>query len=357
MSNQTRFVRHRRKRKLRKKVVFILVPFLLVFIGVATYGTYLYMKAGSVFSESFQDDGREKSSLRETKVDPSIDNVSVLIMGVDASDVRDNKDSNNSRTDTLMLATLNKDDKSVKLLSIPRDSFVYIPEAGFQSKINAAHAYGGPKSTIETVENLLNIPVDYYVKVNFEAFIDVVNAVDGVDVNVPYEMYEQDSKDKANKIHLLPGKQKLNGEEALAFARTRKQDNDIERGKRQQEVIKAIMNRAISMNSILKYDDVIEAVGKNMTTNMTFDEMKSFISYGTSKDLDIESLTLEGQDYQPANVYYYQLDEVALEETQHILRKQLDLSDSVSATAGDDNNVETGTEAGTEPETNPDLTY
>ncbi|WP_106496191.1 LCP family protein [Lentibacillus sp. Marseille-P4043] len=326
----------RKKRRLKKRVVFILVPILIVFFGLVSYATYLYVKADSVFSDSYKDDGREKSELRDTTVDPDVDNVSVLIMGVDASDIRKNNKNGNSRTDTLILATLNKDDKSVKLLSIPRDSYVYVEDAGKKTKITEAHAYGGPKSTIETVENLLDIPVDYYAKVNFEAFIDVVNAVDGVTIDVPYEMNELNSKDQAGAIHLLPGEQKLNGEEALAFARTRKQDNDIERGKRQQEVIKAVMKKAVSMNSILKIDNIIEAVGKNMTTNMTFDEMKSFISYGTSgKSLDIDSLTLEGQDYQPGRKYFYKLDELALEDTKQILKSQLDLTDNTSATASE----------------------
>src|SRR5699024_210933 len=141
--------------------------------------------------------------LRDKIVDPKFDNVSVLIMGVDASDKRENAET--ARTDTLMLATLNKDAKSVKLLSIPRDSYVYIPEVGYETKINHAHAYGGHKAAIDTVENLLNIPVDYYVKVNFEAFIDVVDAIDGITVDVPYDFREQDSTDKANAIQLFEG--------------------------------------------------------------------------------------------------------------------------------------------------------
>ncbi|MCC2248674.1 MAG: LCP family protein [Bacillota bacterium] len=327
MSNKTtrtRVVRKKKKRRLKKRAYFILLPLIIAFLTIVSYASYLYIKADSVLNDSYEDDGREKSELRESKVDPNVDNVSVLIMGVDASDLRNNAD--NARTDTLMVATLNKDDKSVKLVSIPRDSYVYIPEVGYKTKINHAHAYGGTQATRDTVENLLGIPIDYYVKVNFEAFIEVVDAVDGITVDVPYELKEQNSKDKAGAIHLLPGEQQLDGEEALALARTRKMDNDIERGKRQQEIIKAVIKKAVSVNSILKIDNVIEAVGSNMTTNMTFSEMKSFISYGTKgKNLDFETLTLEGQDYQPSKTYYWQLDEVALQETQEILRKHLDL--------------------------------
>jgi polyisoprenyl-teichoic acid--peptidoglycan teichoic acid transferase len=332
MSNQTspktRVMKRKRKRKLRRRVYVLLIPILL-FLSVIGYAIHLYTTAQTVFSDSHEDDGREKSALRETTVDPKEDNVSVLIMGVDASDIRANAD--NSRTDTLMVATLNKKDKTVKLLSIPRDSKVYIPEVGYEDRINHAHAFGGTEATIETVENLLGIPIDYWVKVNFEAFIDVVDAVDGITVNVPYEFYEQNSQDVADAIHLYAGEQELNGEEALAFARTRKADNDIERGKRQQEVIKAIVKKSISLNSILKYDDIIKAVGSNMTTNMKFDEMKSFITYGTSGGLNIDSYSLEGYDsweYVPKKKYYWVLDQEKLDETKQILQSHLELSNT-----------------------------
>lgn len=142
-----------------------------------------------------------------------------------------------------MLATLNEKEKSVKLLSIPRDSYVYIPERGYSDKITHAHYFGGVSSTLDTVEELLDIPVDYYVKMNFDAFMDVVDALGGIDVDVPVTFTEQNSKDKAGAIHLEKGYQELDGEQALALARTRKIDNDIERGKRQQLIMQAIMKK------------------------------------------------------------------------------------------------------------------
>lgn len=338
--NTRRSIRSKKKRKLRKRAYFILIPSIIAFIALS-YGAYLYVKADSVLSDSYQDDGREKSDLREEKVDPSEDNVSILIAGVDASDVRSN--SGSARTDTLMLATLNKEDKSVKMLSIPRDSYVYIPEVGYETKINHAHAYGGMDATVETVESLMDIPVDYYVKLNFEAFIDVVNAVNGITVDVPYELYEQNSDDVDGAVHLLAGKQDLNGEEALALARTRKYDNDIERGKRQQDIIKSVIKKAISIDSILKYDDIIDAVGKNMVTNMTFDEMKSFISYGTGEgNLDFETYTLKGRNYQPGDTYYWQLDDVALDETKEMFKHHLGIDNTTTASDSDETTTTSG---------------
>ncbi|WP_163969626.1 LCP family protein [Oceanobacillus halotolerans] len=346
-TSQSRLVkRKKKKRTFRKRALFILIPILVAFLSIIGYGTYLYMKADTVMSESYEDDGREKSELREVKVDPTEDNVSILIIGVDENNHRDNEGS--ARSDALMVATLNKEDKSVNLVSIPRDSYVYIPEVGYEDKINHAHAFGGPQATIGTVENLLDIPIDYWVKVNFHAFVDVVDALNGVTAEVPYEFYESNSMDQRNAIHLLPGEQELNGEEALALARTRKLDNDIERGKRQQELIKAVVDKAASANSVFKFDNIIDAVGENMTTNMTFDEMKSFISYGTDgKNIDINTHTLEGNDWQPESTYYWQLDQVALNETKSMLKSHLELEgengDSESETGETESVLSEGT--------------
>lgn len=318
----------RKKRRRKRLFWFVVFPVLLIAIVSSAYGGYLYKKAEQVFSKAFFDD-RGKSNLRDKRVDPTKDNVSVLFIGVDTSEKRGIEQ--NGRSDALMLATLNRKEKSIKLLSIPRDSYVYIREVGYETKINHAHSYGGPRATIETVEDLLEIPVDYYVRLDFEAFMEVVDALGGIEVEVPYTFTEQDSKDRANAIRLEKGLQHLNGEEALALARTRKKDSDIERGKRQQEIIKAIIKKASSGSSILKYDDVIEAIGSHMKTNMTFDEMKAFIDYGISRDLTVETLTIEGSDLRLPNskgqlIYYWKLDELSLEEVKNELKAHLEIA-------------------------------
>lgn len=332
--HQSRIAKRAPRRRLKKRVKFLLFTLLIAIIGVVSYGTHLYLKADSAMNEAYEEDERElgKSELRDEIVDPKFDNVSILIMGIDQSEKREMRYGDKSRTDALILATLNREDKSVKLLSIPRDSYVYIPEVGYYDKINHAHAFGSTKAAIGAVENLLEIPVDYYVKMNFHAFVDVIDAIGGVEVDVPYEFKESDSNDKRDNIHLLKGRQVLDGEEALAFARTRKKDNDIERGKRQLEIIDSVVDKATSFSSLFKYDDIIEAVGNNMSTNMTFTEMRSFFHYATEgTDLDVEQFTLEGQDYQPDGVYYYQVDEIALVDTIDTLRSHLEISTSADS--------------------------
>jgi polyisoprenyl-teichoic acid--peptidoglycan teichoic acid transferase len=338
MSMDRHYMRMARKKKRRRRIlIFLVVPMILIAFSVAGYGAFLYKKAETVFSNSYKNlDGREKSDKREKEVNPEVDNVSVLFIGVDESESRDYGEK--TRSDALMLATLNEKEKTVKLVSIPRDSYVYIPEVGYETKINHAHYFGGPKATIETVEETMDIPVDYYVKMNFYAFMDVIDALNGITVEVPYELYEKDAEDKSNAIHLQPGKQKLNGEEALALARTRKLDNDIERGKRQQEILKAIMKKAVSANSLSKYDDIIEAIGSNMETNMTFDEMKALTSYGLNGKLDLETLSLDGADDYIDGTYYWSLDEESVDETSEKLKEHLDLKEDFSMDSSEDDN-------------------
>lgn len=320
-----------KRRRLKKRVKVTIAVLTVILLSVLGYGVNLYLKAESVMTEAYEDvseEGREKSELRDEIVDPKFDNVSILIMGIDEGDSRD--DYQIARTDALLLATLNRENKSVKLLSIPRDSYVHIPHVGYEDKINHAYAFGGRKATIDTVENLLGLPVDYYMTLNFNAFVDVIDAIDGVTVDVPYEIKEMDSTDRKNAIHLLEGEQILDGEEALAFARTRKKDSDVERGKRQMEIIEAIIDKATSVSSIFKYDDIIQAVGNNMQTNMRFAEMRSFFAYATEgSNLHVEQLTLEGEDYQPGTVYYYKLDEEKLDFTIDKLKQHLEISSYV----------------------------
>src|SRR5690606_20415575 len=135
--------------KRKKIVITILVIIGALLVSAVGYAAYIYNQANKVVTDAHEDVGRENetSALRDKQVDPVNDHVSVLFIGVDSHDESANE---NSRSDALLLGTFNKDENNVKLLSIPRDSYVYIPEVGYSTKINHAHAYGGPRATIET---------------------------------------------------------------------------------------------------------------------------------------------------------------------------------------------------------------
>ncbi|MEN2767369.1 LCP family protein [Ornithinibacillus xuwenensis] len=322
------FIRNFWTTKSRLQKVVIIGSFVFLFcIGIGVgYALYLLDKTEDMVDGSYQEIDREEdtSSLRPDPVSPVSDNVSVLFIGVDTGEERGFGEQ--SRSDALLYATFNVEKNTVKLLSIPRDTYTYIPVIDGFSKITHAHFYGGAKGSIETVEKFLNVPVDYYVRLNFDAFVEVVDALDGIQFDVPYELYEMDSHDNEDAIHLLPGEQLITGEEALALARTRKYDNDFERGKRQQAILKAIFNKSTSVASVFKLGAVLDAIGPNMSTNLTFDKMKGFLSYVTDENVSIQSIELEGDGgYMDDGGWYFQVDEESKEQVSQKLREHLDI--------------------------------
>ncbi|QHJ70710.1 LCP family protein [Planococcus halotolerans] len=335
-----------RKAKSSKKRTMIKISLTLavsLLLCLSAYGIYLVKKAENAANNAFETGDREMSDLRDEKVEPLHDDISILFIGVDDSSKRD-QSSSSIRSDALVLATLNNEDKSIKLVSIPRDTYTFIPDAGKEDKITHAYAYNGPSSTIESVENLLEIPVDYYVRMDFEAFIDVVDALDGIRVDVPYDLEEQDEFDNAGAISLEEGIQTVDGSEALALARTRHYDNDIERGKRQQMILQAIMDKALSAGSFTKYADVIDAVGDNMKTNLSFKDMQAFFEYAKDGKPEVETISLIGYDDMSTGIYYWQLDEESLMEVQDILQSHLGLKPDTSSFS-DNSSSEYGNEA------------
>ncbi|PDY81674.1 LytR family transcriptional regulator [Bacillus cereus] len=329
----------------KKKIKIIISVILLVLIVGGGYTWFLANKASSAIRNAAHDLARgDKSDLRDKAVKPITNNVSVLIMGVDESDVRGKEYGEAIRTDALLLATFNKDSKTVKLLSIPRDTYTYIPVEKKKDKITHAHAFGsakngkdgGPQASIDAVEKLMNVPVDYFVKFNFKSFIKIVDDLGGIEVDVPVEFTEQDSNDNAEAIHLKKGVQKLNGEEALALARTRHIDSDAMRGQRQQLVIEAILKKLTSAGSVTKVGNIIDDINGQFVTNLTFDDMLSFYKYGS--DSEIEKLQLQGDDCYMAKgddtcskspgggrTYYYNPDKKDLANVTNELRSHLGL--------------------------------
>ncbi|PEC85783.1 LytR family transcriptional regulator [Bacillus cereus] len=336
----------RSKPKNSKKKTKIIISVILFFLIVGGgYTWFLVNKASSAVRNAAHDLARgDKSDLRDKAVKPITNNVSVLVMGVDESDVRGKEYGEAIRTDALLLATFNKDSKSVKLLSIPRDTYTYIPVEKKKDKITHAHAYGstkngkdgGPQASIDAVEKLLNVPVDYFVKFNFKSFMKIVDDLGGIEVDVPVEFTEQDSNDNADAIHLKKGVQKLNSEEALALARTRHIDSDAMRGQRQQLVIEAILKKLTSVGSVTKVGNIIDDINGQFVTNLTFDDMLSFYKYGA--DSSIEKLQIQGDDcYMEkgddtcsksaggGRTYYYNPDKKELAKVTNDLRTHLGL--------------------------------
>ncbi len=231
----------------------------------------------------------------------------VLVMGVDSR-----KDGLNANAafngDTLIMMTFNPKTLTASMFSIPRDTYVPIAcRNNTYAKINSSAAYG-TSCVIDTIENLTDINIDYYVKLNFKAVVDLVDAVGGIEVNVEKPDYkynrkkncngkvcEQNSDRKwgENTVYIDPGKQLLNGEQALAYARCRHLyiESDLARNRHQQDIIAALAQKAMTIRDFKEFENILNAVSRNIATNMSMDQLLS--SYNIFKSMLLNSLSGE----------------------------------------------------------------
>lgn len=289
----------KKNKNYNKLILTILVPILVLVLAGVTYGAKLYAEAKKTVDNSYYELDRDKisgSKADGVKVNPIEDTISILVMGIDDDSARQ---LGSARTDALIYLTINPKEHKINMVSIPRDSYVDIisKEYNGKDKINAAYAFGEEQATIETVEKFLNVPINYYVTFNFDSFLEIVDALGGIDVDVPVSFTDTNTLGNG-EVTLEKGKQLLNGEQALALARTRHIDNDIKRGERQQLILQAIVNKAMNVGSITKYSDVINATGKNMRTNLKFNEMLSIAQTGLDGKYTFNSYVFDWTDFE-----------------------------------------------------------
>lgn len=312
--------RKKKKSGLRRLLNFFLLLFFIV-LGYAAYVTYQAYDASK--SSYYSLDRGDKSELRDNAVTIADDPVSILILGVEDYATK----GKNGRTDTLILVTLNPYSKSMKMLSIPRDTRVEIVGRNKMDKINHAHVFGGTEMVIDTVENFLEVPIDYFIKVNFDGFIHIVDEIGGITVDVPFD-FSEDTTKKGEKAYFKKGTMHLNGEEALAYVRMRKQDprGDFGRNERQKQVLKATIEKALTMSTLFKVDEISEHIGDNVQTNLRpLDILALRKKYASLDPEHIENLSFQGQDYYESGVYYFVPHESSVDSVKIKLRVHLGL--------------------------------
>jgi len=223
--------------------------------------------------------------------------VNILILGTDRRDEGERA----ARTDTMMVASLDPVAKSAVVLSIPRDLWVLIPGYG-EGRINTAHFYGelngqGLALAKETVEVNLGIPIDYYVRLDFESFEEIVDTLGGVtiDVEAPIrdDMFPDD--DYGYKTVYIPaGRQEMDGEMLLQYVRTRHGGNDFERMKRQQQALRALAQRALALNLLPRLPALIDTALNAISTDLQPLEILALANLGNQIGLDgLEVTTID----------------------------------------------------------------
>lgn len=225
----------------------------------------------------------------------------ILITGNDSFGTLDEV----SRSDVNMIVTINPLTSTILMTSIPRDAFVtevcddYACNYGVEDKLTHTGIYGAD-TTKDTLENLLDIDINYIFRVNFSSMIDIVDALGGIDIDVAEGMAVSRFYSDSTLEGVHEGQNHLNGKRALAYSRERKAylDGDVQRARNQQQVLQAMLKKASSPEIITKYSNILKAVGKAFDTNMTTKEITSFIKYQlqASPSWKFEQYVLKGEN-------------------------------------------------------------
>ena len=296
------------------KVALLVIFSLLIIVGAGAL-IYAQLLLGSMqkveISTTNEDLGIvEDDSAYYNKVN-GITNV--VFYGIDSFDGK------SGRSDAIMIVTIDENTKKLKLTSIPRDTYVNIPDRGMD-KINHAYAFGGPQLALKTLNSNFGLDVKYFATVNFSSLPKIIDAVGGVTITV------SDSEASTGKIPGITkaGTYKMNGEQALWFSRIRKNDSDFERGRRQRDVIEAIINKMFTQ-SLSSYPNTMKKILPLVTTNMSSVEILAIATDVVTKNIS----TIEQSRYPLANmgkgqsingVYYYVFD---IEATKELIGKYL----------------------------------
>jgi len=299
-----------------KKKFFIsfIISFLIFSLIFLEFGEDFLLGKKSTIAVDENDD--ELSFDNDNIIEQKVKNeILFLLMGVDSKDV---KKSKGRRTDTMMLVKVNFDTGEINLLSIPRDTRVAV--RGKQDKITHAHAYGGVELAMKSVRDFLNLDIDYYVKVDYQIVMDVVDEIGGVTIEVPRRMkYDDPKADPPLHIDIAKGVQTLDGKNAHDFLRWRKNndgtgypDGDVGRIKAQQMFMKELIKQTLKLKNIPKIPKLINTYFDNVETNIPKSAiLKAAMS---AKKIDLEKMVTntipgEGKRIDGVDYWIYYVDE------------------------------------------------
>lgn len=286
----------------------------------------------------------EKDEIEVANTERSVDKpFTVLLMGVDSE--KDGLQKNAyANGDSLILITFNPDTYNTTMMSIPRDSYLPIAcKKNQKNKLTHAGWYG-TDCMMQTIENTFDIKIDYYVKINFKGVVGLVDALGGIEVDVPKKLCTDDSN-RQGTICINKGHQVLDGEHALVFARNRYDlaQGDIDRGYNQQTIVKSMINKLTTVRNINTLLEILNTVSKNLDTNLATEELLSFYNvfkqiitstnYQGGDALNIEQLKLKGNGkmiYYPnlrLNLWNYILEENSIKDVSDTMKINLEIQE------------------------------
>ncbi|WP_181346886.1 LCP family protein [Thalassobacillus sp. CUG 92003] len=298
------------KPKKRRKWLWItLLTLVLVIAGGGAYAYSIFSDVKSTVDEKLHepvsgiDSDVTKKKVKEEKP------INILLLGVDE------RSYDVGRSDTIIVMTLDPANNRMQMVSIPRDTRTKIVGEGYQDKINHAYAFGGSEMSVNTVENFLDIELDYYMRMNMEGLEQMVDQVGGITVN-------NDLAFTQNGIQFKKGEIELNGKEALAYARNRKDDpqGDIGRNERQREVIQGVLDKGANMNAVSNIGKYMDVLGQNMKTNMQFEDMRNLATNYRSARKNMETYQMTGDSTYIDDIYYLQIPNQEVQKVHDMIK-------------------------------------
>ncbi len=290
---------------------------LLALLAVIYLGFKIFSVGGSIHNPL----DRDKSSLRDKDVNlDDGDPFTVALFGVD-SDAKRDAEGGGQRSDTVMVLSINPQKKTTEIVSIPRDTQAEIVGKGTTEKINHAYAYGGPDMAVKSVENLLNVPIDHYATIDMDGMQDMIDTVGGINVtsnaSFSYDGYQFSEGVQSH----------MDGEEAMAFIRSRKEEGaggDFGRQERQQLVIQGLANKLTSISSVTHFNSLMNHVEDNVKTDLTVGELNKIRSNYNDANEQVNRHQLDGQGgIQDDGLYYFIPSESSLSEIEASIKDNL----------------------------------
>ncbi|HEM3600641.1 TPA: LCP family protein [Streptococcus suis] len=317
-----------------KKIFLMSLAIIGLTLGAGLiYGASLLNFSTDAISKTFKQlDGEEKI----TPIDAT-EPLTILLMGVDMDQATRGGDWEGGRSDSMILVTVNPKTKETNMMSLTRDIMVEIAEANGESsgtveKLNHSYSYGQAPMAIATIEKMMDINIDRYIEINMDGLIELVDAVGGIEVNntlgFPISISEHEP---AYTSIVQPGKQLVNGDQALVYARMRYDDpeGDIGRQRRQREVITAIIKKLLQLDGLTQYKKILTAISNNMRTNIEISPatIPSLLGYKDSVS-KLNSYQLRGVDQMVDEIYYQLPTSTHLLEMQNVLKKSIGLEEN-----------------------------
>ena len=297
----------------------IAIALALILLGFGVYVWSIWSSVESTANKMHVPRPESQIQLREKQIDLSKEEpFSILLLGIDTGEFgRVEK----GRSDIIVVATVNPKNNKMTLTSIPRDTYTEIVGNGSTDKINHAYSFGGAAMSANSVQKLLDIPIDYTVSADMSGFEEIVDAIGGITIT-PSQSFKQSGYTFEQGVAT-----KMNGKMALAYTRNRYDTGgDYSRQDRARELVMGVIQSAASLDNLMNYQNTLDSLSNHIKTDMTYDEMMTFVDKYRSVINNVDQYQLQGSGQKIDGVYYEIIHEDSLNQVKQALQAELEIS-------------------------------